>query len=479
MEPVAAAKKRYRLPVLQHVPGRPSLEARYGLRPDLGSAAIARRWVRDVLESANHDAWVGTAELLVSEVVTNAALHAHTPIQLWLGIYEDQLCVEVRDFNPMLPVPRDYDLEATTGRGMGLVSGLSRSCGVHGLGEGGKVVWFCVGDDPMELDADALIAAWDIAELLDGFGEPPEVAGVVLASMPATLWLSARQHHDAMVRELVLYLAEHPAVSLDIASADAARAFISTAVAAAIEEAHAAGQTEPALPAGHPSPLPWVPRHLDLYIKVPLDAAPSFATLQDVLDAAERLAVEGELLIRPGLPEIIAVRDWACEQVISQLAGIAPAAWPGTDQERFEETVHDRRSPALPHWDADVVTESARGVIAADDANRIIAVSAPLAAALGWQPEDLVGRRVVSVIPPALREAHVAGFSRHLGTGEAHVLGVPLDLPVLRKDGSEIQCRFLVERAPVSDGRAVYFAWVDPLEEPPSTDDVATTEGPT
>ena len=46
------------------------------------------------------------------------------------------------------------------------------------------------------------------------------------------------------------------------------------------------------------------------------------------------------------------------------------------------------------------------------------------------------------------------------------MLGVPLDLPVLRKDGSELRCRFLVERAPVSDGRAVYLAWIDQLEQP-------------
>jgi hypothetical protein len=45
-----------------------------------------------------------------------------------------------------------------------------------------------------------------------------------------------------------------------------------------------------------------------------------------------------------------------------------------------------------------------------------------LVAALGWDPTELVGRRVVTVIPPASREARVAGFSRHLSTGEAHVI---------------------------------------------------------
>jgi len=38
---------------------------------------------------------------------------------------------------------------------------------------------------------------------------------------------------------------------------------------------------------------------------------------------------------------------------------------------------------------------------------------------------------VVTTIPPRLREAHVAGFSAHLSTGQAHVLGVALRLPAL------------------------------------------------
>ncbi len=75
--------------------------------------------------------------------------------------------------------------------------------------------------------------------------------------------------------------------------------------------------------------------------------------------------------------------------------------------------------------------------------------------------EDLVGRRVVTLVPPRLREAHVAGFSRHLSTGVAHVLDVPLQLPVLRKDGSEVLSTFLIEQSAVDSSRSVYVAWID------------------
>ena len=43
------------------------------------------------------------------------------------------------------------------------------------------------------------------------------------------------------------------------------------------------------------------------------------------------------------------------------------------------------------------------------------------------------------------------------------MLGVPLELPVLHRDGTEIACSFLVERAE-SSGRPVYLAWIEPLE---------------
>jgi PAS domain S-box-containing protein len=277
---------------------------------------------------------------------------------------------------------------------------------------------------------------------------------VRLLELPPTLWLAARQHHDALLRELVLYLAEHDGPVVDVAATDRARSTVSTAVVAAVEHAHRSGVARRALPAGHPSPLPDVDEPLDLELHISAELGPAFGAMQDTLDAAERLAQSGQLLARPGLPEIIAVRDWACEQIMAQLAGVAASPWPGTDQERFTVDVNAcQEEPDLTGW----------GVVAADDANRIIAVSRPLADALGWDVEDLVGRRVVTLIPPRLREAHVAGFTRHLTTGEAHVLDVALTLPVLRADGSELQARFLVQRASLSSGRAVYLAWIEPL----------------
>lgn len=437
------------------------------------SVRAARHHLRRLLLQTNREQWADAAELALSEVVTNAVLHAHTELVVRVHVRDTEVEVEVEDGSPALPAQRrGHDAEATTGRGLELVAALTRECGVR-AGEQGKVVWFIVTDEPAPDPAeDDLLASWDTdAEWGDMSSIPQQpredAREIVLLDLPPTLWLAAREHHHALIRELVLYLAEHADAQAsvpDLALADEARHLVIEGLEAAIERARSEGRARSPLPDGHPSVLPDVPNRVDLRLQVPRRLGAGFGHLQDALDLAERLSVADLLLVRPGLPEIIAVRDWLCEQVVAQLAGVAAAAWPGTDQSRFTELVHDRTDPALPEWDSTQVTRSDRGVVAADDANRIIAISDSLARAVGWSRDEIVGRRVVALIPPALREAHVAGFSRHLNTGQASVLGIELELPVLRKDGTQVQCSFLIERAEVGSGRPVYLAWIEPLE---------------
>lgn len=432
------------------------------------SAAQARRFVRETLLDAGRPEWSESAELCCTEIVTNAILHAHTSFTVTARVLDDHVRVEVRDSSPALPIVRGYSEQATTGRGLALVAALSLEHGVSDAGLDGKTVYFTVGSALDEQSDDELLAAWGDADWdLADLDEPAAGDGcttVRLLGLPPALWLAGRQHHDAILRELVLYLAEHGGLEVDIEAADRARATVSTAVVAAVRQAQAAGTARRILPEGHPSPLEDVPEPLDLELQIPASLGSAFAAMQDTLDEAERLAAAGALLARPGLPEIIAVRDWACEQVTSQLAGVAPSPWPGTDQERFTTAVHDRDGePDVSGWDVATVRDSTRGCVAADDANRILAISRPLAQALGWDADDLVGRRVVTLIPKQLREAHVAGFTRALTTGEHHVLDVPLRLPVLHADGREIPCSFLVQQAPTTTGRAVYLAWVEPV----------------
>ncbi|HSH22738.1 MAG TPA: PAS domain-containing protein, partial [Acidimicrobiales bacterium] len=192
---------------------------------------------------------------------------------------------------------------------------------------------------------------------------------------------------------------------------------------------------------------------------VPAEGTSMFAAMRHVLDVGESLAAEGKLLLVPGLPEIVAVRDWACQQVAAQLAGSSPTTWPGTALERFETEYGPRPPPLLPGPDDHHRRRpTRRGSRRRQPHHR----RQPTARRqLGWDPDDLVGRRVVTIVPPRLREAHVAGFSRHLTTGEAHVLGLPLELPVLAADGSELMFRFVIEQVSDDAQRAVYVAWME------------------
>lgn len=432
------------------------------------SAGQARRFVDTLLVDAGRGEWSDAAVLAVSELVTNALLHAHTPIRVTGRVLEDRVRVEVRDESPVLPLPRAYDEHATTGRGLELVASVTSEHGVESLGGRGKVVWFCVRDgvDEPEPTVDDLLAEWDetgefTAADVPAASEPGAVA-VQLRSMPATLWLAVQEHHDAMLRELALLQGGEAGPDSELAAADEARSLLDRAVGTAVQQARESGVAEVPLPQYHPGALPSVPPVMDLELQVPPHSGTAWARLQDVLDEGERLAAGGRLLVRPGLPEVVAVRDWACEQVIAQLGGTPPAPWPGADQERFTRDVSADPVPA--GWDAERVTAATEGVIAVDETNRVVALSAPLSAVLGWPAEELVGRRVVAIVPPRFREAHVAGFTRHLSTGDARAIGVALRLPVLRADGTEVECDFRIESEPTPAGRVVYVASISPVE---------------
>ncbi|WP_186816495.1 PAS domain S-box protein [Cellulomonas aerilata] len=439
------------------------------LAPDPSSPAHARDLLRQVLAGAGRLECLDAAELACTELVTNAVLHAHTTIDVTVEV-GDVVRVEVRDRNPTLPSRRHYDPHATTGRGLALVAALTDEHGVTDAGTAGKTMWFTVGVDHDHRTDDELTSVWDAAEWDADLPTrrqapapgPVRTREVQLLGLPSGLWLAARQHHDALLRELALYAAWHDELAVDVVATDRARSTLSGAVVAAVERRR---RTQAAEPPDGTTQGPWENAPVDLTLDIPLEAGGDFAAMQDTLDAAEHLARTGHLLARPGLAEVVAVRDWACEQVVAQLAGVQPAAWPGADQERFTREVHPRQGDDLEAFDLLTVRCSSACVAAGDDSNRIVAVSEPLARLVGCAPEELVGRRIVVLVPPRFREAHVAGFTRHLSTGEVHVLGVPVTVPVLRADGSEVLCRLLIERSTATGGRSMYVASIEPVDE--------------
>jgi anti-sigma regulatory factor (Ser/Thr protein kinase) len=111
------------------------------LPADPTSAGKARRFVRDVLAEWGAAYLEEPAVLLTSELVTNALLHARTPMRLWLRRRAGLVRIEVLDDSGVQPARRNYDEDASTGRGLALVDALAAEWGVEPA-NGGKAVWF-------------------------------------------------------------------------------------------------------------------------------------------------------------------------------------------------------------------------------------------------------------------------------------------------------------------------------------------------
>ena len=92
------------------------------------------------------------ATLLVSEVVTNAVLHARTGLALELRLQGPVLRITVSDGSPRQPLRRHNSLESSTGRGIGLVETLANEWGTGpGHEPWQKDVWFELAAEPGRL----------------------------------------------------------------------------------------------------------------------------------------------------------------------------------------------------------------------------------------------------------------------------------------------------------------------------------------
>ena len=89
---------------------------------------------------------VEVVTLLVSEMVTNAVLHAGTEVTLRIGHEGRSVRVEVSDRSEAIPTVRQTSDDASTGRGMWLIEELADAWGQQVRGDG-KCVWFEVALD--------------------------------------------------------------------------------------------------------------------------------------------------------------------------------------------------------------------------------------------------------------------------------------------------------------------------------------------
>jgi PAS domain S-box-containing protein len=399
------------------------------------SAASARRFVRAALPGATTSVR-DTAELLVSELVTNAVLHADTEIEVRVRVREGRVEVAVGDGRPDRSlVPQCPHHFFATGWGLAVVARLADRHGVHAEGDR-KWVWFELppaGRPPPP-------TRW--ANVVP---PPGPTVPVTLIDVPVVLHSASEESRATLLRELLLASWGGARLGMrpeDMRTAHDTNGVINACVVAALQDQPSGADV----------------RSLD--VPVPAGSGPAVRILLRVLDRADDAARKGRLLSRPALPQVRAFRHWLLDQIITQLDGGPPTAW----------TLVPRDPSAKPSeltpWDASQVRASRVPTIAADDDDRIIAVNKPAADMLGWHADDLVGQHLTTLIPEHLRQRHTAAFASLLLTGRPRILGRSVPLPALHRDGRTVPIRLFIQTQETVDGRTVFVAQLTPRTSP-------------
>ena len=159
-------------------------KAQVTLPASVSSVPTARHFVESILSGWGLRDLGWTATLIVSELAANAALHARgEEFSVMISTEGDGgIRLEIHDTSLRLPQQRRYSDDATTGRGLKLVSELAQEWGVEPTATG-KTVWAVLraqpasGDDEDDADIDALLDAFsddagedDVIQLSDRRG---------------------------------------------------------------------------------------------------------------------------------------------------------------------------------------------------------------------------------------------------------------------------------------------------------------------
>jgi anti-sigma regulatory factor (Ser/Thr protein kinase) len=157
------ASTTVRRPAVQHRPRPPQPPPARPLRAVLDLGAVptapgcARAWTRVILHEWQLSGLSDSAELIVSELATNALLASRREgaasfrLILTRGRYE--LAILVRDFCRSVPRPQDVGEDDETGRGLLLVQAVSGRTGWYPADDGtpGKAVWAVLETAPGDL----------------------------------------------------------------------------------------------------------------------------------------------------------------------------------------------------------------------------------------------------------------------------------------------------------------------------------------
>ncbi len=320
------------------------------LEPEPQSVRRARLWVVGELNDLGRQDLADAAELGVSELVTNAILHADPPITVRLGGTAQHPRVEVHDNSRRPPavnsdMAEDDKLMRTVGRGLGIVALYSTSWGAD-VSSDGKVVWFepalepsfDFGDDlagdldaelagglagglssePGDLTGDVFDLDRAVDALMSGTDQSEELVSVRLVGMPARVFGGFRVWYSEIRRELRLLAFAHGGeypVATELAE-------LTLQVEQERRMAHGIEKLDAAIEAGLD--------RVDLEYFVPASAAVTMARLADLLDQVDEFCREHRLLTMAAAPQQVQLRRWYTGEFSRQATGLEPLPWAGS-----------------------------------------------------------------------------------------------------------------------------------------------------
>ena len=191
------------------------MQSAVALRAEPQSAGAARAWIREQLTLMGHPELVDSAQLATSELVTNAVLHARTPMTVAVSDDGGEILIEVADastdrLDDRVRHPRDDGELTTVGNGLQIIGALARRWGVRERGTAGKTVWFV----PASPDEEARAAPRFPPDILEGVvRDDADAVDVVLRNVPVRLLWECRFRVRDLRREMALLTLQHDAPS--------------------------------------------------------------------------------------------------------------------------------------------------------------------------------------------------------------------------------------------------------------------------
>jgi anti-sigma regulatory factor (Ser/Thr protein kinase) len=279
------------------------------LPSDVASCSVARRFVRETLAQAADDLRAN-ASLLVSEVVTNAVLHASGPVTVEIQQNGSAYRIAVSDCSRTPPTEKGYRADDATGRGLHLLDSLAAAWGWKRTGPG-KVVWF---DLPVPLDG-----SLSPGPEHKSYGSPyPSGTPIALLEAPIQKMIRTAAHYDALYREFRLIM------ELDPSHLQAVPGRLLSLIDALGASFLGFGRTtketwDTAVRDNRDT--------VDMHFRIPSEAGPAVVRYNRLLDEADDYCQRAELLTIAPTDEALAVRRWAFGQVVCQCQGEPPTPW--------------------------------------------------------------------------------------------------------------------------------------------------------